>query len=141
MAKVIKVVANGLNIPVTGEAEVHVEDDHVVRVLTFGDTAREQVLCGGEEVDDYYLPYGDLFGNDTGLYDDPDDEEEECCPECYESIYECTCDDEDDDDLFDDEDDDLNDEDDQAEYDDEVAIQAGEDILDDDNPSESNRSI
>jgi hypothetical protein len=93
MARVIKVVINGR------EVEVHVQDGGVERILTFGDTVREQVSHDGIEVKDSDSPYGDLFGTQSDLYDDEEYTEDDL--------------DDDDDDLY--EDDDWGDHDDEEE--------------------------
>lgn len=94
MARVTKVVIGGREIETTatsGEVEVHIQDGPVDRILTFGEDAREQVLKGGDEVEDSNLSYGDLFGNSPDSYEDEDDEEE-CC-DCGLPLSCCDCDD------------------------------------------------
>jgi len=98
MARVFKVIMNGVEIEAAGEVEVHVQDGPVNRVLTFGDSAREQVFKGDNEVSDDDLPYDDLFGNSSDFYED-DEGGDNFCDSCGDHVDDCSCyDDEDDED-------------------------------------------
>jgi len=125
MARVLKVIVNGVEIEAGGEVEVHVQDGPVERTLTFGDDVREQVFKGDYEVSDEDLSYDDLFGNSADCFeDDEEDEEEDVCYDCGEHVCDCTC--------YDGEDDEGGDDDDGE--DPEAALQTWDDLADEDEP-------